>query len=186
MQHPTLISLYCTKIGEKIRTVSRKGNLVQILPWIFVEPFQILRQHIDNSGPPCYHLPQLGPLYHNKANKLFHRPAFTPNHFAAIHLRQNPLVPCGAVSFIPRDLQPNYRPAILDMHLDSRISRLDGIQCHDPAAMRASLTTPLQNRGRNFIRCERRPPQAGDTSMHLHFQLCRSFLDLDFQNGQEK
>ena len=186
MQHPTLISLYCTKIGEKIRTVSRKGNLVQILPWIFVELFQILRQHIDNSRPPCYHLPQLQLLYHNKANEPFCRSASTPNHFAAIHLRQNPLVPCGAVSFIPGDLQPNHRPAILDTHLDNRISRLDGIQRHDPAEMRASLTTPLQNRGRNFIRRERWPPQAGDTSTHLHFQLCRSFLDLDFQNGRKK
>ena len=186
MQHPTLISLYCTKIGEKIRTVSRKGNLVQILPWIFVELFQILRQHIDNSGSPCYHLPQLQSLYHNKANKPFTVP----------HPRRIILPPftydkilwscAGRFSFIPGDLQPNHRPAILDTLLDNCISRLDGIQCHDPAAMRASLTTPLQNRGRNFIRWERRPPQAGDTSMHLHFQLCRSFLDLDFQNGQEK
>ena len=41
--------------------------------------------------------------------------------------------------------------------IDNRISRPDWIQRHDPAEMRASLTTPLQNRGRNLIRGERRP-----------------------------
>ena len=58
---------------------------------------------------------------------------------------------CGAF-FFSRDLQPGNRLAILDTHLDNRISRPDWIQRHDLAEMRASLTTPLQNRGRNLIR----------------------------------
>ena len=60
------------------------------------------------------------PLIHtNHFTVINRRSAATPNHFAAIHLRQNPLVPCGAVFFIFREnLQPDYRPAILHtMHL---------------------------------------------------------------------
>ena len=85
------------------------------------------------------------------------RPAATPNHFAAIHLRQNPLAPARRIFYFLIDLQPGNRFAILVMHLENCISRPDWIQSHDPAEMRASLTTPLQNRGRNLIRGERRP-----------------------------
>ena len=85
------------------------------------------------------------------------RPAATPNHFAAIHLRQNPLAPARRIFYFLIDLQPGNRFAILVMHLENCISRPDWIQRHDPAQMRASLTTPLQNRGRNLIRGERRP-----------------------------
>ena len=85
------------------------------------------------------------------------RPAATPNHFAAIHLRQNPLAPARRIFYFLMDLQPGNRFAILVMYLENCISRPDWIQRHDPAELRASLTTPLQNRGRNLIRRERRP-----------------------------
>ena len=98
------------------------------------------------------------------------RPAATPNHFAAIHLRQNPWPPCEAVFYFLIDLQPGNRFAILHTHLDNRISRPDWIQCHDLAEMRASLTTPLQNRGRNSIRGERRTTTY--TSIHIHTPPC--------------
>ena len=64
---------------------------------------------------------------------------------------------CRGAFFFSRDLQPGNRFAILHTHLDNHISRPDWIQRHDLAEMRASLTTPLQNRGRNLIRGERRP-----------------------------
>ena len=85
------------------------------------------------------------------------RPAATPNHFAAIHLRQNPLAPCEVDFYFCERLvaADDQRPAILHTHLDNRISRPDWIQRHDLAELRASLTTPLQNRGRNLIRGER-------------------------------
>ena len=65
----------------------------------------------------------------------------------------------GGFFIFLKDLQPldDHRPAILVMHLENCISRPDWIQRHDPAQMRVSLTTPLQNRGRNLIRGERRP-----------------------------
>ena len=72
---------------------------------------------------------------------------------------------CGAF-FFSRDLRPGKRFAILHTHLDNRISRPDWIQRHDLAELRASLTTPLQNRGRNLIRGERRTTT--DTSIHIH------------------
>ena len=59
---------------------------------------------------------------------------------------------CRGAFFFSRDLQPDNRHAILHTHLDNFISRPDWIQRYDPAKMRASLTTPLQNRGRNLIR----------------------------------
>ena len=59
---------------------------------------------------------------------------------------------CRGAFFFSRDLQSGNRFAILHTHLDNFISRPDWIQRHDPAEMRASLTTPLQNRGRNLIR----------------------------------
>ena len=99
-----------------------------------------------------------GTLFHNKAAllnesyyiALFVRSAASPNHFAAIHPRQNLLVLWSL--FFSRDLQPGNWFAILHTHLDNRISRPDWIQRHDLAELRASLTTPLQNRGRNLIR----------------------------------
>lgn len=43
------------------------------------------------------------------------RSAATLNHFAAVHLRQNPLLPCGAAFIIFREnLQPDHRTAILN------------------------------------------------------------------------
>ena len=87
------------------------------------------------------------------------------------------------------DLQPGNRPAILVMYLDNCISRPDWIQRHDPAKMRASLTTPLQNRGRNLIRSERQTTT--DTSIHIHtpmpgFENLHPLLNLDFQNLRKK
>ena len=117
------------------------------------------------------------------------RPAATPNHFAAIHLRQNPLAPARRIFYFLIDLQPGNRFAILVMYLENRISRPDWIQCHDPAQMRASLTTPLQNRGRNLIRGERRTTT--DTSIHIHtpmpgFENLHPLLNPDFQNLRKK
>ena len=97
-------------------------------------------------------------LFHNKAAllneshyiALFVRSATSPNCFAAIHPRQNLLVLWSL--FFSRDLQPGNRFAILHTYLDNCIGRPDWIQRHDLAEMWASLTTPLQNRGRNLIR----------------------------------
>ena len=63
------------------------------------------------------------------------RPATTPNHFAAIHLRQNPLVSCGAAFFIFREnLQPDHRPAILHTRTLKTASAVwIWIPRHDPA-----------------------------------------------------
>ena len=89
---------------------------------------------------------------------------------------------CGAF-FFSRDLRPGKRFAILHTHLDNFISRPDWIQRHDLAELRASLTTPLQNRGRNLIRGERRTTT--DTSIHIHtsmpdFENLHPLLNLDF------
>ena len=83
----------------------------------------------------------------------------SPACVVAIHLRQNPLAPARRIFISLKDLQPldDHRLAILYTHLDNFISRPDWIQRHDPAQMRESLITPLQNRGRNLIRGERRP-----------------------------
>ena len=59
------------------------------------------------------------------------RPAATPNYFAAIHLRQNPLAPAKRIFYFLIDLQPDHRPAILAMYLESFISRLNEILRHD-------------------------------------------------------
>ena len=90
---------------------------------------------------------------------------------------------CRGAFFFSRDLQPGNRLAILDTHLDNRISRPDWIQRHDLAEMRASLTTPLQNRGRNLIWGEWRTTT--DTSIHIHtpmpgFEKLYRLLNLDF------
>ena len=95
---------------------------------------------------------------------------------------------CGAF-FFSRDLQPGNRFAILYTHLDNRISRPDWIQRHDSAEMWVSLTTPLQNRGRNLIRGERRT--ITDTSVHIHtpmpgFENLYPLLNLNFQNLRKK
>ena len=95
---------------------------------------------------------------------------------------------CGAFFFL-RDLQPGNRFAILHTYFDNFISRPDWIQRHDLAEMRASLTTPLQNRGRNSIRGERRTTT--DTSIHIHtpmpgFENLYPLLKLDFQNLRKK
>ena len=57
------------------------------------------------------------------------RPAATPNYFAAIHLRQNPLAPARRIFISLKDLQPldDHRLAILYTHLDNFISRPDWI-----------------------------------------------------------
>ena len=98
--------------------------------WCIREIVQNPSQAIDTSPLPWY------PLTHiNHFTVINYRPAATPNHFAAIHLRQNPLVPCGAVFFISRqNLQPDYRPAILH----TRTLRVSSavwiwIPRHDPA-----------------------------------------------------
>ena len=118
---------------------------------------------------------------------LFVRSAASPHCFAAIHPRQNLLVLWSL--FFSRDLQPGNRFAILHTHLDNRISRPDWIQRHDLAELRASLTTPLQNSGRNSIRGERRTTT--DTSIHIHtpmpgFENLYPLLNLNFQNLRKK
>ena len=114
------------------------------------------------------------PLIHTNHFTVINRcPAATPNHFAAIHLRQNPLVPCGAVFFIFREnLQPDYRPAILHtMHLGTLKTASAvwiWIPRHDLAEMWASRITPLQHRGRNADSV-----QAATTSKrHFYWNLC--------------
>ena len=95
------------------------------LPNFYIQicsPIQISNCFLDTWPLSWY------PLIHTNHFTVINRcPATTPNHFAAIHLRQNPLVPCGAVFFIFREnLQPGDRPAILHTaHLESYMSRLD-------------------------------------------------------------
>lgn len=136
-----------------------------------------------------------GTLFHNKAALLneSHHIAL----FFAPQLHQTVLPPfthdkifwcCGAF-FFSRDLRPGKRFAILHTYFDNFISRPDWIQRHDLAEMRASLTTPLQNRGRNSIRGERRTTT--DTSIHIHtpmpgFENLYPLLNLDFQNLRKK
>ena len=105
-----------------------------------------------------------GTLFHNKAALL--NESYYIALLSAPQLHRIVLPPsthdkifwcCGAF-FFSRDLQPGNRFAILHTHLDNRISRPDWIQRHDPAKMRASLTTPLQNRGRNLVRIRTATP----------------------------
>ena len=96
---------------------------------------------------------------------------------------------CRGAFFFSRDLQPGNQFASLHTHLDNRISRPNWIQCHDFSELRTSLTTPLQNRGRNLIRNKRRTNT--DTSFHIHtpmpsFENLYPLLNLDFQNLWKK
>ena len=99
-----------------------------------------------------------GTLFHNKAALL--KESYYITLLSAPQLHRTVLPPsthdkifwCRGAFFFSRDLQPGNRFAILHTHLDNCISHPDWIQRHDPAEMRASLTTPLQNRGRNLIR----------------------------------
>ena len=102
-----------------------------------------------------------GTLFHNKAallNESYHITLLSAPQFHQTVLppfTHDKIFWCCGAFFFSRDLQPGNRFAILYTHLDNFISRPDWIQRHDPAKMRASLTTPLQNRGRNSIRGER-------------------------------
>ena len=117
------------------------------------ELFQIVRQIVDIWFWPCYPLLQIRSLHLHKVFARFYLPPCTcTKPFAAIHLRQNSLAPARRTFYFLIDLQPGNRFAILHTYLDNCISRPDWIQRHDLAEMRASLTTPLQNRGRNLIR----------------------------------
>ena len=133
------------------------------------------------------------PLIHTNHFTVINRcPAATPNHFAAIHLRQNPLVPCGAVFFIFREnLQPDYRPAILHtMHLGTLKTASAvwiWIPRHDLAQNASGAGQRRCNTGAGTqTRCKRRP-QARDTSIgtcalpaletEIQFEICIFILD---------
>ena len=92
---------------------------------------------------------------------------------------------CGAFFFL-RDLQPGNRFAILHTHLDNRISRPDWTQCHDLAEMWVSLTTPLQNRGRNSIRGGQRTTTDNIHTPMPGFENLHPLLNPDFQNLRKK
>ena len=96
------------------------------------------------------------------------RPATTPNYFAAVHLRQNLLVPCGAAFLIFREnLQPGDRPAILDtQYLENCMSRLNLDTAPRPRAKCGRAEQRRCNTGAGTqIRCKRQPPQIEDTSI---------------------
>ena len=94
------------------------------------------------------------------------RLAVTPNHFAAVHLRQNSLVPCGAVFFISREnLQPDYRPAILHTRtLRASSAVWIWISRHDPAQNAGEPDNAAATQGQ-----ERRSGASGDPRNRRHF-----------------
>ena len=130
--------------------------------WCIRENVQNSRQAIDTLPLSWYSLTHI-----NHFTVTNSRPATAPNHFAAIHLRQNPLVPCGAVFFISREnLQPDHRPAILHTRTLKTASAVwIWIPATTPHKMRASRTTPLQHRGRNADPVQAATPAIEDTSI---------------------
>ena len=89
---------------------------------------------------------------------------------------------CGAFFFL-RDLQPGNRFAILHTYFDNFISRPDWIQRHDLAELRANLTTPLQNSGRNLIRMRTATPPSKRHCALPTLTDWRPFWNGNFQNG---
>ena len=87
-------------------------------------------------------------------------PATTPNHFAAIHLRQNPLVPCGAAFFISRE-NLQLEPLICNSsypNLENHMSRLDLDTAPRPRTKCGRAGQRRCNTGAGTqIRCKRRP-----------------------------
>ena len=124
--------------------------------FILVGVVQMIRQIVDICFRPCYPLLQIRSLHLHKVSIRFYLP---PRSHPDPFCRHSSTTKSFArrIFYFLIDLQPGNRFAILVMHLENCISRPDWIQSHDSAEMRASLTTPLQNRGRNLIRGERRP-----------------------------
>ena len=144
--------------------------------WYIHENVQNSRQTIDTLPLSWY------PLTHiNHFTVINHRPATTPNHFAAACPRQNPLVPCGAVSYIPREFAAG-RPACNSSYpnLENCMSRLDLDTAPRPRTKCGRAGQRRCNTGAGTqIRGKRRPTQTGDTSVHnfpfalrtaLHFE----------------
>ena len=125
------------------------------------ESVQNSRQAIDTLPLSWYSLTHI-----NHFTVINSRPATAPNHFAAIHLRQNPLVPCGAVFFIFREnLQPDHRPAILYTRTLKVSSAVwIWIPRHDPAQSAGEPDNAAATQGQ-----ERRFGASGDPRNRRHF-----------------
>ena len=132
------------------------------------------------------------PLSHTSCfSTLNSRPAATPNHFAAVHLRQNPLVPCGAAFLYFERICSRatglqfFIPALLKLHEPSG----SGYRAMTPRKTRASRITPLQHRGRNADSVQAATPaNRKHFYWHPHSQLWkpRSSLKSVFSIRMEK
>ena len=125
------------------------------------ESVQNSRQAIDTLPLSWYSLTHI-----NHFTVINSRPATAPNHFAAIHLRQNPLVPCGTAFFISREnLQTGDRPAILHTRtLKTAQAVWIWIPRHDPAQNAGEPDNAAATQGQ-----ERRFGASGDHANRRHF-----------------
>ena len=109
------------------------------------------------------------PLIHTNHFTVINRcPAATPNHFAAIHLRQNPLVPCGAAFFILTREFAAGRPACNSSYpnLENCMSRLDLDTAPRPRRNAGEPDNAAATQGQ-----ERRFGASGDHANRRHFYL---------------
>ena len=95
------------------------------------------------------------PLQWGKVRKRIYRPATHPIHFAAVSPDKIHRYAAWAVFFFSGKL-----------HLDNRMSRPNVIPAFPP--------TPLQNRGRNFVRSKRWPPYMSSTTSTYFLRLNNS------------
>ena len=129
--------------------------------WCIREIVQNPSQTIDTLPLPWY------PLTHiNHFTVINCRSAATPNHFAAIHLRQNTLVLCGAVfSYIPREFAAG-RPACNSSypHFENFMSRLNLDTAPRPRTNAGEPDNAAATQGQ-----ERRFGASGDPRNRRHF-----------------
>lgn len=149
----------------------------------FVKKSQFVRQIVDICIFPWYPVPQQSrftqrkPLHNfvcplRSFTKLFCRHPPTTKSFGAVEpfsFRET----CGRATGLQFFIRT----------LTTALAVRTGYSAMTPPKMRASLTTPLQNRGRNLIRGERRTTT--DTSIHLHtptpgFENLHPLLNLNF------
>ena len=112
------------------------------------------------------------PLQWGKVPERIYRPATHPIHFAAWFTRQNPSLRCMGGIFLFRGR----------LHLENFMSRPNVIPAFQP--------TPLQNRGRNFVRSKRWfPYMSSATSTYFCvLTILKHLSKIDFERsgrGQE-
>ena len=121
------------------------------------------------------------PLTHiNHFTVINRRSAATPNHFAAVHLRQNSLVSCGAVFLYSKRIGSRatglqfFIPALLKLHEPSG----SGYRAMTLRKTRVSRTTPLQHRGRNADSVQAVTTSKRHFYCNLYFQLWKPRFNL--------